>query len=115
MGDIVNLNKYRKVRQKADRRQLVAVNRQKFARPKADLLKLEADRRSAAKALDGHALEGNGLDGHALKGATHADRRQPPRTIGRPAHQDPSASGRSFLEGPRGSGGNIVRSTDVGP
>ena len=80
MGDIVNLNKYRKVRQKADRRQLVAVNRQKFARPKADLVKLEADRRSAAKALDGHALEGNGLDGHALdrhalKGATHADRR----------------------------------------
>ena len=57
MGDIVNLNKYRKVRQKADRRQLVAVNRQKFARPKADLVKLKADRRSAAKALDGHALE----------------------------------------------------------
>ncbi|MEX2199916.1 MAG: DUF4169 family protein [Dongiaceae bacterium] len=62
MGDIVNLNKFRKGRQRADRKQLVAVNRQKFTRPKADLLKLEADRRSAAKALDGHALDGAALD-----------------------------------------------------
>jgi hypothetical protein len=75
MGDIVNLNKYRKVRQKADRRQLVAVNRQKFTRPKADLVKLEADRRSVAKALDGHALDGHALDRARLgNGALDEDR-----------------------------------------
>jgi hypothetical protein len=70
MGDIVNLNKYRKGRQRADRKRLVAVNRQKFARPRADLVKLEADRQRAAQALDGHALDGQALDGQALDSPT---------------------------------------------
>ena len=56
MGDIVNLNKYRKGQQRSGCKQLAAVNRQKFARPKAELVRLEADQARAAEALDGHAL-----------------------------------------------------------
>ncbi|MEX1107546.1 MAG: DUF4169 family protein [Dongiaceae bacterium] len=65
MGDIVNLNKYRKGQQRAGRKQLAAVNRQKFARPKAELVRLEADRTREAGALDGHALD-HARGSHAL-------------------------------------------------
>jgi hypothetical protein len=79
MGDIVNLNKFRKVRQRADRKQLVAVNRQKFARPKADLVKLEAERLRAAQVQDGHALDGHALDDLAPEEGARDERPGAPR------------------------------------
>ena len=56
MGDVVNLNRFRKGKDRAVRKQLVAVNRHKFARPKAELLRLDAARAKHATALDAHRL-----------------------------------------------------------
>ena len=57
MGDVVNLNKFRKGKARQARKQLAAVNRHKFARPKAELVKLDAQRGKQAAALDAHRLE----------------------------------------------------------
>lgn len=56
MGDVVNLNRFRKGKARSDRQQLVAVNRHKFARPKADLLRLDAERARHETALDSHRV-----------------------------------------------------------
>jgi len=56
MGDVVNLNRFRKGKARSARQQLVAVNRHKFARPKAELLRLDADRTKQDAALDSHIL-----------------------------------------------------------
>ncbi len=56
MGDIVNLNRFRKDKNRTARRKLVAVNRHKFARPKAELLRLDAERAKHEAALDAHRL-----------------------------------------------------------
>ncbi|MDZ4737351.1 MAG: DUF4169 family protein [Rhodospirillaceae bacterium] len=87
MGDIVNLNKYRKGQQRTGRKQLAAVNRQKFARPKAELVRLEADRARESEALDGHALD-------RARGAHALERALGDRTPARPepAHQAPEES-----------------------
>ena len=57
MGDVVNLNKFRKGKMREARKQLVAVNRHKFARPKAELVRLDAQRGKEAAALDAHRLD----------------------------------------------------------
>lgn len=56
MGDVVNLNRFRKGKARSARQQLVAVNRHKFARPKAELLRLDAERTKQATALDSHRV-----------------------------------------------------------
>lgn len=56
MGKIVNLNKFRKSKQRDDRKQLVALNRQKFGRPKAELVRLEGQRSRDATLLEAHRL-----------------------------------------------------------
>ena len=56
MGDVVNLNRFRKGKARSARQQLVAVNRHKFARPKAELLRLDAERARHDAALDRHLL-----------------------------------------------------------
>jgi hypothetical protein len=56
MGDVVNLNRFRKGKARAERQQLVAVNRHKFARPKAELLRLDAERTKHEAALDSHRV-----------------------------------------------------------
>lgn len=57
MGDVVNLNKFRKGKEREARKQLVAVNRHKFARPKAELVRLDSQRGKEAAALDAHRLD----------------------------------------------------------
>ena len=57
MGEIVNLNKFRKGKARADRRRLVAVNRHKFARPRAEVERLDALRDRQEAALDSHLLD----------------------------------------------------------
>lgn len=56
MGEIVNLNRFRKGKARTARQQLVAVNRHKFARPKAELLRLDAERARHETALDSHRV-----------------------------------------------------------
>lgn len=56
MGDVVNLNRFRKGKARSARQQLVAVNRHKFARPKAELLQLDAERAKHETALDSHRM-----------------------------------------------------------
>ena len=60
MGDIVNLNRFRKGKDRSVRQQLVAVNRHKFARPKAELLRLDTERAKHEAGLDSHKLTGSG-------------------------------------------------------
>ena len=56
MGDVVNLNRFRKGKARSARQQLVAVNRHKFARPKAELLRLDTERAKHEAALDSHRI-----------------------------------------------------------
>lgn len=57
MGDVVNLNQYRKKAQRAEKEQRAAVNRARTGRTKAERLasRGEAERRDAV--LDGSKLE----------------------------------------------------------
>jgi hypothetical protein len=67
MGDIVNLNRFRKGKARSARQELVAVNRHKFARPKAELLRLDAERTKHETALDAHRLAEEPEDGDGEK------------------------------------------------
>lgn len=57
MGDIVNLNKYRKGEKARDEKRTAAVNRNKFGRNKAELLEMKSARARAERALDGKRME----------------------------------------------------------
>ncbi|WP_119460196.1 DUF4169 family protein [Rhodospirillaceae bacterium SYSU D60014] len=52
MGEVVNLNKYRKGRQRLKDEKLAAENRVKFGRSKADLNQTQAEIERASKELD---------------------------------------------------------------
>ncbi|QJE74764.1 DUF4169 family protein [Aerophototrophica crusticola] len=56
MGEIVNLNRFRKAREKADREQRAIENRAKFGQSKLANRQREALDRKADKLLDGHRL-----------------------------------------------------------
>lgn len=58
MGDIVNLNKYRKAKQLREEEQAAAINREKYGRSKAGRLaqRLKEDREKGA--LEAKRLEG---------------------------------------------------------
>jgi hypothetical protein len=60
MGDVVNLNKYRKARQGRDEKRAAALNRSKYGRNKADLLELKAERQRSRRDLDGKRIERDG-------------------------------------------------------
>lgn len=77
MGDIVNLNRFRKGKAKSARQQLVAVNRHKFARPKAELLRLDAERAKHDAALDSHRM---GDEADAKPDAADADKKVDPHS-----------------------------------
>lgn len=77
MGDIVNLNRFRKGKAKSARQQLVAVNRHKFARPKAELLRLDAERTKQDAALDSHRLSD---DADAKSDAADGEKKNDPRS-----------------------------------
>ena len=57
MGEIVNLNRVRKGRVRADDRATAAANRAAHGRTRADRDKAEADRARAARLLDGAKRE----------------------------------------------------------
>lgn len=54
MGEIVNLNRARKVRAKADAKRTAEANRLSFGRTKAERLTARAERERDAARLDGH-------------------------------------------------------------
>lgn len=60
MGDVVNLNKYRKARRGRDEKRAAALNRSKYGRNKADLLELEAERERSQREIDGKRIERDG-------------------------------------------------------
>lgn len=57
MGEIVNLNRVRKAKAKAEREVQAAENRVKFGRTKEEKKKSRAEDEAAARHLDGHKLE----------------------------------------------------------
>lgn len=57
MGDIVNLNRYRKGQKSRDEKKSAAISRAKFGRNKAELLDLKNARARADRALDGKLIE----------------------------------------------------------
>lgn len=57
MSEIINLNKIRKARAKADLKVKAATNRVLFGRPKSERQMTELERKRAEKELSGHKLD----------------------------------------------------------
>ncbi len=57
MGDLVNLNKYRKSRQRQSESRQAAINREKFGKSKAEAARETARRTQEEKALDEKKLD----------------------------------------------------------
>ncbi len=57
MGEVVNLNKARKARDKADRKRQAEVNRAAFGRTGAEKAVMRLERERADRALDGSKRE----------------------------------------------------------
>jgi hypothetical protein len=57
MGDIVNLNKYRKRKAKADREKQADQNRRLHGRTKADRTREDQQKQNLTRGLEGHRLE----------------------------------------------------------
>lgn len=57
MGDIVNLNRYRKGQKSRDEKKAAAIRRAKFGRNKAELLELKDARARTERAHDGKLIE----------------------------------------------------------
>lgn len=62
MGEIVNLNKARKVRVKAEAKRAADANRLTFGRTKVERLTTQKERDRDAALLDGHKLDPQGKD-----------------------------------------------------
>ena len=60
MGDVVNLNKYRKAQQARDEKRTAAANRSKYGRNKADLLEVKAERERERRDLESKRIERDG-------------------------------------------------------
>ncbi|MFK4056478.1 DUF4169 family protein [Brevundimonas sp. NPDC046655] len=57
MGEVVNLNKARKARDKADAKRAADANRTAFGRTKSERLTTQKERDRDAARLDGHKLD----------------------------------------------------------
>lgn len=57
MGDLVNLNKFRKARQGREEKRAAAANRGKYGRSKAELLEIKAKRDRDGRDLDGKKVD----------------------------------------------------------
>jgi hypothetical protein len=53
MGDVVNLNRYRKLKARAERERKAAEKRARFGTPKSERVKSSAERALEARLLDG--------------------------------------------------------------
>jgi hypothetical protein len=63
MGDVVNLNKFRKRKAKADRAKQADVNRRLHGRSKAERAREELQKRQLTRKVDGARLEGDASHG----------------------------------------------------
>lgn len=57
MGDVVNLNRFRKAKRKAEAEDKAAANRVRHGRTKAERARDQGDRQRAAADLDGKRIE----------------------------------------------------------
>ena len=57
MGDVVNLNRFRKARKRAEKQATAAENRAKFGKTKAERRSEDYDRKAAERSLDGKKIE----------------------------------------------------------
>jgi hypothetical protein len=62
MGDIVNLNKYRKQKAKAERDKLADQNRRLHGRTKGERSREELQKQNLTRGLEGNRLEGKRLE-----------------------------------------------------
>ena len=74
MGDLVNLNKFRKARQSREEKRKAAANRGKYGQSKAELLEMKTERDRTGRSLDGKRIErGDSGDSKAGKAPPGAD------------------------------------------
>ena len=64
MGDIVNLNRYRKQKRQAERERRANEKRARFGIPKSERAKTSAERALDARRLDGARRDEPGPEGH---------------------------------------------------
>ena len=57
MGEVVNLNKARKARERAEAKRAADANRRAFGRTKTERLTTQKERDREAQKLDGHKLD----------------------------------------------------------
>ena len=57
MGEVINLNRERKRRQRAEKQKLAAVNRKKHGRKKGERARDAASADQEARKLDGHLID----------------------------------------------------------
>jgi len=57
MGEVVNLNQYRKKRQRLERKKAAATNRARFGRRKDEVKRTKRERERESAELDGKALD----------------------------------------------------------
>ncbi|MGE5545340.1 MAG: DUF4169 family protein [Solirubrobacterales bacterium] len=62
MAEIVNLNRFRKAKAKAEARRTAEANRARFGRTKAEKEAVKAAEERAERQLDGKKLDANKLD-----------------------------------------------------
>jgi uncharacterized protein DUF4169 len=63
MGDVVNLNRYRKQKQRAERERRASEKRARFGIPKAETAKTSAERALETRRLDGARRDDPGSEG----------------------------------------------------
>ena len=63
MGDVINLNRYRKQKQQAERERRANEKRARFGIPKSERTKTTAERGLDARRLDGARRDDRGPDG----------------------------------------------------
>jgi hypothetical protein len=64
MGDIINLNRYRKQKRQAERERRANEKRARFGIPKSERTKTSAERALDARRLDGARRDEPGPEGH---------------------------------------------------
>jgi hypothetical protein len=62
MGDVINLNRYRKQKQQAERERRANEKRMRFGIPKSERAKTSAERNLEARHLDGARRDDRGPD-----------------------------------------------------
>jgi hypothetical protein len=62
MGDVVNLNRYRKQRERSERQKDAAENRVRFGRDAAEKRRLDSERSRESRRHEGNRLESAGED-----------------------------------------------------